>query len=344
MTNLTAFYNNNRLEKSENLYLSFVIGESRYAIKIEQVVEIMKLPMLDYPQKLPNNIVGLLNYNNFTINVLDLRFYLDIKVTPYSISNQLLIIKTDESIFGLLIDKVEDIISPDTSRIDSFTLTVEQKIIEFMYKDEKGTISIINPNVVEEIIKTGTSKSDVDIPALFPNDDDSRYKMMQRSQALVEKEKFSLTTGIFSQDRFISFSLASNNYCISLEYVKEFLKKVDITSIPCDFDYIAGVIALRGDFITVINTKKFLQIEDENQETPIPENKNNVIVLETPDYTIGFLVDNIYEIINIPEELIKKNIHKQTKYNLSEVILENDLYIILDIKNILADEKLFIEE
>lgn len=343
MKNLTAFYNSSSLEKNENLYLSFILGDSRYAVKIEQVVEIMKLPLLDYPQKLPNNIVGLLNYNNFTLNVLDLRFYLNIKVTPYTVANQLIIIKTDESIFSLIIDKVEGIISPDPSKIDSFSLAGDDKIIEFMYKDEKGTVSIINPNILDEIIRVGVVSADTDIPSLFPHDDDSRYKMTQRSQALIEKANFDLATSMFSQDKYISFALAGNTYCISLEYVKEFLKDVNITPVPCNFDYVAGIIALRGDFVTVVNTKKFLQMEDDFESGHL-ENKNSIIILESPDYSIGFLVDEIYEIINIPEESIKKYPHKQGKYTNSEVILDDNLYIILDVKNMLADERFFIEE
>lgn len=343
MKNLTAFYNSSSLEKNENLYLSFILGDSRYAVKIEQVVEIMKLPLLDYPQKLPNNIVGLLSYNNFTLNVLDLRFYLNIRVTPYTVANQLIIIKTDESIFSLIIDKVEGIISPDPSKIDSFSLAGDEKIIEFMYKDETGTVSIINPSILDEIIRVGVASADVDIPSLFPHDDDSRYKMTQRSQALIEKANFDLSTSMFSHDKYISFALAGNTYCVSLDYVKEFLKDINITPIPCNFDYIAGIIALRGDFVTVVNTKKFLQME-EDYETSHPENKNNIIILESPDYSIGFLVDEIYEIINITEESIKKYPHKQNKYSNSEVILDDKLYIILDVKNMLADERFFIEE
>lgn len=347
MKNLKTFYNNSLLENNENLYLYFRSGENKYAINIQQVVEIMKLPALDYPQKLPNNVVGLLNYNNFTINVLDLRFYLNIKVTPYSISNQLLIVKTDEAILGLLIDKVENIISLDQSKIEYFQSNEENKIIEFMYKEESGTISVINLSALENIIKHGVKSIDIDIPSLFPQDDDSRYKLMRRNQALIEKFNLNLSTNIFSQDKFISFSLDGNSYCINLEYIKEFLKDFCITNIPCNLDYIAGVIALKGDFVTIIDTKNFLGISQHRSNgspSDITKGKNNIIILESPDFKIGFLVDEIFSIINIPEELIKKNPHNQNKHVLSEVILEDNLYIILDTKNILSDERFFIEE
>lgn len=343
MKDLATFYSNSIIENNENLYLYFNLGNNKYAVNAQQVVEIMKLPLLDYPQKLPNNVIGLLNYNNFTINVLDLRFYLNIKVTPYSVSNQLVVVRTDESIFGLIIDKVEDIISLDQSKIEPFEFSTEEKIIEFIYKNGNENISIINLNVLENIVKNGVPSIDIDIPSLFPQDDDSRYKLIQRSHALQEKFGFDLVTNIFSQDKFISFSLDGNVYCINFEYVKEFLKNLPITPIPCNLDYVAGIIALKGDFVTIINTKKFLGLNGEENNS-FTEGKNNIIILETPEYKIGFLVDEIFYVISIPEDLIKKNPSNQNKYLLSEVVLEGDLYTILDMKSILSDEKFFIEE
>lgn len=341
MRDLTTFYNDSITESNESRYLYFNLGDNKYAVNTLQVVEIMKLPLLDYPQKLASNIVGLLKYNNFTINVLDLRFYLNIKVTPYSVSNQLLVVKTDESIFALIIDKVEDIISLESSKIEPFEFSTEEKIIDFIYRKENEQISIINLCTLENIVKNGVPSNDIDIPALFPHDDDSRYKLMQRNQALQEKSNFDLITNIFSQDKFISFSLNESTYCINFEYVREFLKNFPVTPIPCNLNYLAGIIALKGDFITVINTKKLLGISDSITND---EGKNNIIIFEIPDYKIGFLVDEIFDIISIPEDLIKTDPYNQNKYILSEVILEDNLYTILDIKNILADEKFFVED
>lgn len=341
MKNLAKLYSSNFLETNENSYLYFNLGDSKYAINIQQVVEIMKLPLLDYPQKLSNNIVGLLNYNNFTINILDLRFYLNIKVTPYSISNQVLIVKTDEAIFGLIIDKVEDILSLDESKTEYFQFSNEENIIEFLYKQGDDTLAVINLNALENIIKNGVESSEIDIPALFPHDDDSRYKLMQRNLALIEKSQLNLITNVFSQDKFISFALSGNIYCINLKFVKEFLKNSSITPIPCNLDYIEGVITLKGDFITIINLKEFL--EAGSSKTVDSKSKNHIIVIENADFQIGFLVDEIYSMVDIPEELINENPHQQKEIQ-SELILEDKLYTILNIKNILSDERFYIED
>lgn len=344
MKNLVTLQNNNLIESKDNLYLYFTLGDSKYAVSVQQVVEIMKVPLLDYPQKLPNNFVGLLTYNNFTLNVMDLRFYLKIKVAPYSIANQLLVVKTDEALFALIVDKVEDIRPFDSSKIEHSSFKGEDKIIESFYKSDSGTISIISLDALENFVKKGALQSCVDIPSLFPSDDDSKYKLMQRSQALAERFQSNLTTNIFSQDKFISFSLDDNIYCINLEYVKEFLKNSTLTKIPCGLDYIAGVITLRGEFITIIDFKKFFGGES-SKNIQSGNGKNNIIVIETADFAIGFLVDEIFSIVDIPEEQINENSsHQLNKFILSEVILENKVYSILNMKALLADDRFFVED
>ena len=344
MNNLTNFQNNDAAAASENLYLYFKLGGCKYAVSTKQVVEILKLPLLDYPQKLANNFVGILNYNNLTINILDIRFYLNMNVTPYSISNHLLIVKTDESIFGLVVDTVEDVISLEQTKIEYLSFQEGEKLIEFLYKQENSTISVINLDALENLIKRGVESKDFDITSLFPQDEETKTKLMERNWALIERYKSNLAQNIFSQNRFISFSLNNNTYCLYLEDIKEFLRNVTITPIPCTPDYIEGVVTLRGNFVTVINTKKLLGIEQaasENQE----ESQNNVIIVKTPDFKIGFSVDEIFNMLDISDEMIEHNSHnQQNKFVLSEVVLEDKLYTILDIKNILADEKLYIEE
>lgn len=343
MKNLAKLYNTNLIEDSENIYLSFDIGYSKYAINIAHVVEIMKLPLLDYPQKLANNVVGLLNYNNFTISVLDLRFYLNIKVTPYSVSNQLLIVKTDETMFGLIIDKVDDIVSFDQTKLEYFPSSSQEHIIEFLYKNENESVSVVNLSAVENMLKTGSIPTDIDIPSLFPQDDDSRYKFNQRNLALARKFELDLAVNIFSQDKFITFALDKSVYCINLEYIREFLKNFPMTKIPCSYDYIAGIISLRGDFVSIINLKKFFGLADVTSDDENRETKNNIIILETSDFKIGLLVDEIFGIVEIPEDVVIENSHNQNnKYILSEVFQEDNLYAILNIKNILSDERFFV--
>ena len=180
--------NNNYLEQKKNTHLYFQIGKNKYAINTANVLEIMKLPALDYPQKLPNNIIGLLKYNNFVINIVDIRFYLNIEVSPYSSHNELLIVKTDEVIFGIVTDKIIGILSFDSSLMDQIPFVDSNMIIESLYKHKNETIFIVNIYALENLLKRHDMiLPDVDIPSLFPQDEVSRKLMHKRTTSIVEK-------------------------------------------------------------------------------------------------------------------------------------------------------------
>lgn len=336
MNNLAQIYNNELIDGNADLYLYFTSGDSKYALQVSRVLEIIKLPSLEYPQKLPNNVLGLLNYNNLTVNVLDIRFYLNIPVTPYNESNQLLIVKTDEAIFGLVVNKVDDIINFEKENIEHLPFSSGENLIDSLYHINDETISIINLYSLEGLLKRSNYISENNVQDLFPKDDESRRKMQKRTRDLADKSRLNLAKGAYSDDKFISFALNYGSYCIDLDCVKEVIKNAVITKVPCTPDYIAGVMTLRGDFITVVDIKKFLNLSSDT-----PFDKSRVIVIETEDYKIGFLVDEIFEIFEISEENITKKNYSHPKYVLSENVIDGKLYVILDMKKILSDERFF---
>ena len=128
MNNLLTL-NSENFEIQQNLY--FTLSDNKYAIPLKNIVEVMKLPALEYPQKLPNNIIGVLKFNNININILDVRFYLDIPVTNYSVNTKLIVVKTDESIFGIVADNIENIMDFDNSKIERLPFITENKIIDY---------------------------------------------------------------------------------------------------------------------------------------------------------------------------------------------------------------------
>ena len=254
--------NNNLIEQKKNTHLYFQVGDSKYAVNSENVLEIMKLPALDYPQKLPNNIVGLLKYNNFVINVVDVRFYLNIDVKPYTPQNELLIVKTDELIFGIITDKVIGILPFDSALVDAIPYADATTVVDSLYKINQETIFIINIYSVETLLKQHKDWKDVDIPSLFPQDEASKALMAKRTHAIVDKSNMRLASGeLHVKNKYISFNLNNDSYCIALDYVKEVLKDASITNVPGIPNFIEGIMNLRGDYITVINLRNFLDLD-----------------------------------------------------------------------------------
>ena len=328
----------NYLEQKKNTHLYFQIGENKYAVNSENILEIMKLPALDYPQKLPNNIVGLLKYNNFVINVIDVRFYLNIEVPSYSTQNELLIVKTDEVIFGIITDKVIGILPFDTSLMDAIPFVDSKMIIDSLYKYNQETIFIINIYAIENLLKQHDNQwANVDIPSLFPQDEASKTIMNKRTLAIADKSSLKLASGeLHVRNKYISFNLNADSYCIALDYVKEVLKDTSITHVPGTPDFIEGIMNLRGDYITVINLKKFLGLA--SKQTP---EKKPVIIIKCNELKLALLIDKINELFEFMENEI---VEPGDGYFSNEFLYNGTLYTILNIEKISSDKKIIITD
>lgn len=330
--------NNNYIEQRKNTHLYFKIGENKYAVNSDNVLEIMKLPALDYPQKLPNNIVGLLKYNNFVISVIDIRFQLNSNVPPYNINNELVIIKTDEVIFGIITDKVLGILPFDASLTDAIPFADSKMIIEALYKYNQETIFIINIYAIENLLKQhDNAASDIDILSLFPQDAESKSIMQKRTLAIADKSSLKLASGeLHSKNKYISFNLEKDSYCIELCYVKEVLKDTSITNVPGTPDFIEGIMNLRGDYITVLNLKKFLSLPSKS----IVE-KNPVIIVKYNELKLALLIDKINELFEFQEDDLPE---PNDGYFMNEFIYNETLYTVLNVDKITSDKKIIITD
>lgn len=340
MSNLISTDNN----AHNSHFLIFSLDDKQYAVNIENVLEIIKVPALDVPQKMPKHILGVMTYNNISVNINDLRSVLSFPIRTYSADSQVIIVKTEEAIFGFLADKVLDVTPLKTENIQPLPYHSEDNLIKFLYRLHDTFISVINLNSVQNVIqKTQFEQSEFDVTALFPQDKETKAIMLKRQTDLIQKFQANIEQIYFDQEQFVIFSLNENLYALSIKSVKEIVKYKNISSIklPTAYDYIEGIFNLRGDFISVLNFKKFLN----NQDATIPEN-SMLIVLEVKDFKIAILVDNIFDITTVSQnEIISKfNDKFESKYVVSELHFENNIVSVISLDKLFADERLYIRD
>lgn len=342
MFNNVVLSNNEGLDKAGSLFVVFNMGEKTYAFHVSHTVEVLKLPLLEYPQKLPKHIAGILNYNNLTINIIDLRSILDLDNKNYSLNNQLIVVRTQEAIFGIIVDEVVDVMQINNQEMQLPPYSSSNKIIKMLYQQDSKMISIIDLYSVENVLKDNKfNEGSVDYERLFPEDEKSRKTLKERSDKLIKKSTNSFIPSFYNQDQFIMVTLGTNIYSINMKFIKELVsaKGIKITKLPLAPDYIEGVINLRGDFVTIVNLKEFL-----NLDYPEINPNKKILVFDSKEYNLAVLVDEIQNIKSIDSD---KFIHKSSskfdsKYTMAEIVEDEKIYNILNVEKILNDEKLFI--
>ena len=161
--------------------------------------------------------------------------------------------------------------------------------------------------------------------------------MTKRTQAIVDKSALRLTSGeLHAKNKYISFNLNNDFYCIALDYVKEVLKDTLITNVPGTPNFIEGIMNLRGDYITVINLKKFLGLT----ETYIPD-KKPVIIIKCNELKLALLIDKINELFDYQDLGTDEN---NESYYANEFINNDMLYTVLNIDKISSDKRIIITD
>ena len=145
------------------------------------------------------------------------------------------------------------------------------------------------------------------------------------------------------EGKYLTFTLAGEDYGIGILKVKEIIGIMAITTVPQTPDYIKGVINLRGKVIPVIDLRlKFgLESMDYTERTCI-------IVVEISgggnSILMGILVDSVSEVLNIKAADIEDTPNfggrLNTDYILGMAKTGGLVKILLDIDKVLNDNEL----
>ena len=145
------------------------------------------------------------------------------------------------------------------------------------------------------------------------------------------------------EGKYLTFTLANEEYGISILKIREIIGMMPITSVPRTPEFVKGVINLRGKVIPVMDLRlKFcMDAIDYTDRTCII-----VVEIESQAGTvqIGTVVDSVSEVLNVGgndiEETPSFGTKLDTEYILGMAKMEGGVKILLDIDKVLNDEEI----
>ena len=143
---------------------------------------------------------------------------------------------------------------------------------------------------------------------------------------------------IENEVQIVAFFLENEEFAVEIGKVREVLKLIRITPLPRSYNYIEGVINLRGDIIPVVDLRKRFGLNAEIKR----DDSSRIIIVELDDNDIGLIVDSVTEVVRISQDLIQlppSNVAGARTDLIQGVGKINDrLLIILNLEKILATE------
>ncbi|PJF34081.1 MAG: chemotaxis protein CheW, partial [Phototrophicales bacterium] len=97
-----------------------------------------------------------------------------------------------------------------------------------------------------------------------------------------------------------TFRLADELYGINVMQIREVLRHTEITPVPGAPYYVLGIINLRGNVVTVIDTR--LRFGLPQGQT---DNNTRIVIVEVDGQVIGMLVDSVAEVTYLRQSEIE---------------------------------------
>jgi purine-binding chemotaxis protein CheW len=100
--------------------------------------------------------------------------------------------------------------------------------------------------------------------------------------------------------QWVTYHLDNEVYGVNVMQVQEVLRITEIAPVPGAQDYVLGIINLRGNVVTVIDTRKRFGLSSKE-----PDDLSRIIVVEVDENVIGMLVDSVAEVVYLHQSEVE---------------------------------------
>lgn len=138
--------------------------------------------------------------------------------------------------------------------------------------------------------------------------------------------------------QLVTFRLKDETYGINVMQVQEVLRVTDIAPVPGAPHYVLGIINLRGNVVTVIDTRMRFGLPQTEMD-----DLSRIIVIESEAQVVGILVDSVAEVADLRLSEIDSapNVgnEESSRYIQGVASRDNNLLIVVDLNKLLSEEE-----
>lgn len=138
--------------------------------------------------------------------------------------------------------------------------------------------------------------------------------------------------------QYISFQLCGETYGINVMQVREVLRYTEIAPVPGAPHYVLGIINLRGNVVTVMDTRTRFGLA-----TGAISDHSRIVIIEAENRVVGLLVDSVAEVVYIKRSEIesppKVGSDEAAQYIHGVCNRDEELLILVDLDKILSKDE-----
>ena len=332
-------------------YLLFTLDGLHYGLVAGVVQEIFFLPALTSVPESGPEVAGVLNLRGQLLPVLNLKVCLGKPRQPNTLNQAVILVKYNHHRLGLVVDDIQNVEEIETTDISTRLDTpyigkAERSMTMGLAKFGNQVIILLNPETLVQ--GYAAIHEETTHPELDSLDNTFMAQFSPENQRVLENRAAGLSQ-IAVDESFAGLSalavvsLEGERFALGLESVHEFTEVPQITPIPCCPSHIVGNMNLRGEILTLVDIRRFLNLAPSADRKP-----DKAVVMRLGSLVAGVVVDEVFDVVYVqPSEIasIPAAIHSSDNEYLKGIAQYQDsMMSLLDLPKLLTQGELVVNQ
>lgn len=288
-------------------YLLFKLGGGQYGIAAHLVQELFLLPALTPIPEATAETVGILNLRGQIIPVIDLKQRLGKQRQPYSLKQVVILIALEHQVIGAIVDEVQNVefIAESDVALDfnaHLTTRAEHALTAGLAKHDSQLVTLLNPTALMRAAiapaapqaESVTITSGDEFLSQFSAADQAMLK--GRADGLMAQNADDSSSGLTA---FAVVGLQGEYFALSLDTIQEFTDVSQITPVPCCPRHIVGNVNLRGEILTLVDIRQFVNLDPSSGRQ-----HRQAVIVRVDQLVAGIIVDEVFDVAYVHQSEI----------------------------------------
>lgn len=338
---------------TDDAYLLFTLDDTHYGLAARVVQEIFFLPaLISVPESGPE-VAGVLNLRGHLLPILNLRACLGSGHRPNTLRQAVILVQWGSQLLGLVVDDIQNVEAIAAHNISTTLDTPyignsERSLTAGLAQHGDSIVTLLNAEILVQGYGTKPVPANPLSPGLEVGGDRFMAQFSPAEQWVLQDRAAGLAQ-LSEDDSFAGLaalavvSLEGERYALGLESVYEFTDVPQVTPIPCCPSHIVGNMNLRGEILTLVDVRRFLNLAPAEDQKP-----QKAVVMRLGSLVAGVVVDDVFDVVYVhPNEIaaIPTAIHSSDNEYLKGIAQYQDsMMSLLDLPKLLTQGELVVNQ
>ncbi|QJC56196.1 Chemotaxis protein CheW [Polaromonas vacuolata] len=275
-------------------FITFIAGGEVFAVDMEPVQEIIRLPDIVRVPLAPPALKGLSNLRGRVLPIISLRSIFGFAEMAYDEANRAVVINVGQPL-GFVVDCVTNMVTVEPHQVeavDPIGSSVDSGLLSGFIKDVGGHAMIMVLDLSKLIqrefsyLAAFTKRPSLDCLSVGSHSD---VAINAKANLMANDEL-----------KLVSIHIADQEYAFAIDHVQEIVQLPDtVMHMPDSLPQVMKVMTLRNRILPLVSLRRMFSLPDKALDE-----KNRILVLTWQGTSIGVVVDAVNEVMRIGKTLV----------------------------------------